>query len=193
LGEINNMKTKIPYVVYAVPAIAILIYMRHLEEVTIGHNYHRTLFIFLLPTLIGVVLLGYYRKLFVKNKILATKGVFAKIFVMLFYLLQGFLGSYLSLGIGTGLTWHYFNRKKAEQAVNEIFYCKITGFNRGTVRSGSNIWFLFQGHNENIKVDYQLIKKYLDASPKNYELEITAQRGIWNYYVLNDWTIITTR
>ncbi len=95
--------------------------------------------------------------------------------------------SYLMFGNIANITWEYINTREARQHLPEAFYFPITEFSEG--RKNNKIHFKFKGEHESINVAYKTIKPYLDTNPKGYELEVVARKGIWNYYVVEDWNI----
>jgi len=180
------------YKVLIVLVIISLIYRAFFKAHTVGHDYRYTLFVVSLPILIGVVLLGYYRRDFLKKRIFESNKLLIKSILILFYLIQGLLFSYISIGVASEATWNYFNKKTAKENFTETFQCKITGFLTQTGSMNPGFYFLFQGKNEAIRSDYNTMKNYLKKNPDNYEVIIQARKGIWNYYVIYDWTIKTT-
>jgi len=58
-----------------------------------------------------------------------------------------------------------------------------------TKRRPYSIHFKFRDRHESIIVDYSTLKEYVNENPKEYEIEIEAKEGIWNYYKLDNWTL----
>lgn len=108
-------------------------------------------------------------------------------FMIFFYLLQGFIFSYLSIGQITKISWDILNEKAIQQNQIETLRCDVTKFSKG--RRHYSIDFTFKGRHESIFVNYATIKKYVNENPKDYEIVIEAKEGIWNYYKLDNWTI----
>jgi len=86
------------------------------------------------------------------------------------------------------ITWEYLNTREAEQQMPKVIHCQVESFNERRGRHSSNsIGFTFNNRHQGFQVSYPYIKPYLSANPDDYKLEIVTQKGIWNYYVVNDW------
>ena len=172
-----------------------VVYVLHrmfFEHKTIGHDTRYAIFVFGIPTITGILILAFYRRNFLLSTFATANGFALKLFVITFYFIQGLLFSYLSFGLVANATWNYINKRTAEQNPKETIHCRVTKFSLSGYRlGGDKIEFKYQGRFESIRVEYRTIKEYLNQPLSNYELEISVQKGIWNYYVLNDWTIKT--
>jgi hypothetical protein len=162
-------------------------YYFFLEPSVIGHDNRYAIYIFLLPTLSGLLILAVYRRQFLINNFSSNKGFLIRTFMLLFYLIQGLIFSYLSFGQAAKISWDILNTRTAKQNAEEIFDCKITRF--WTSRRSNNIDFLFKDRHNKFKVQHSVIKDYLDTNPSDYYLEIRARKGLWNYYLVEDWDI----
>jgi len=180
---------KVHYKIVIGLMIVFILYYKFIHPKTIGYNFHYTLYIVVLPIIIGILALGYYRRGFLLDKINISKRAFFKIFAGGFYLLQGILFSILSFGLVAIASWDYINKSTADRNPSEIIKCKITKFYSGGARSGPAIEFKYQNRNEKLSINYKTLKKYKDSSPEKYELQISIKRGLWNYCIVNDWTI----
>jgi hypothetical protein len=154
---------------------------------TIGHDIRYNIFIFWLPTLIGTLAIGIYRRKFILSKFLTNRGFSLWTFMAVFYLLQGFIFSYLSFGQVAKIGWDIANRQTANENPSETLICNVTRF--WSKRRPYAIEFNLNGKYEKINVDYQTLKSYIDESPKEYEIYIKAQRGLWNHYFVKNWTL----
>ena len=163
-----------------------VLYYYIIEPKTIGHDSRYTILIFALPTVIGMLILGIYRRQFLINKFTTNRGIVLWSFMTFFYFTQGVLFSYLSFGQVAKISWDYFNNKAVEQNIVEIFDCKITRFWTGKRPS---IDFNFNNRHESIRVNYSTIKEYKDTNPDDYYLKITLRKGLWNYYFVENWNI----
>ena len=161
-----------------------------IESKTIGHNKRYDIYIFWLPIFIGLIFLGIYRREFLIRKYLSFKEVHLKIYVIGFYLLQGILVSYLSFGQITSVIWNYINKNVAEKNPTEIFICKVTGF---YTKKNPDISFKFKNRTEVFGVNNETNRENYNRNPKDYELEITVQKGIWNYYIVKHWKLKNIR
>jgi hypothetical protein len=164
-----------------------IIYYLFIEPKTIGHDDRYLIYIFLLPTIGGAILLGIYRRQFLINRFSTNKGFILWSFMIFFYLAQGILFSYLSFGQLAKISWDYCNYTVAKNNNEETLYCDIRRFWTGKRPS---IDFTFNDRNERFRVEYSDIKPYKDKDYKNYKLKINATEGIWNYYTVHGWTIV---
>ena len=184
--QIEKKREKLHFRIIIGLAIIGVIYYYFIEPKTIGHDKRYTIYIFTLPTIIGMLILGFYRKQFLITIFKTNRGFTLWTFMTFFYLLQGIIFSYLSFGQVAKISWDFFNSKVVEQNSEEIFDCKITRFWNG---KSPSIDFKFKGSHESIKVNYSIIKEYKDKNEDDYTLNIQATRGLWNYYKLNEWNI----
>lgn len=161
-------------------------YYYFIEPKTIGHDSRYFIYIFLLPTISGMLILGLYRWRFLINRFATNKGIVFWIFMTFSYLIQGFIFSYLSFGQVAKVSWDYFNNEVVKQNTNEILNCEITRF---WTRKPQSIDFKFNNRHEKLNVNYATIKKYKRKNAKDYYLEINATKGLWNYYKVNEWAI----
>lgn len=161
-------------------------YYYFLEPKTIGHDIRYTIYIFALPTLIGMIVLGIYRRQFLLNRFATNRGFLLWTFMFFFYLLQGLFFSYLSFGQLSKITWDYYNYKTSQQNSVETIVCPVTKFS--TARR-SHIDFKFNNRYESFRVRYSAIKDYENKNAKEYNIKISATKGLWNYYIVNDWEV----
>lgn len=163
-----------------------VVYHYFFDLTTIGHDNRYTIYVFLLPTLTGMLLLAFYRKDFLLHKLAISNRLFEKFIVIIFYLIQGFLFSFFSVGLAGKITFNCFNNYIANQHQTEIITCEITRFWTGRQ---SGIDFKYNNRYDKFSVKSSIIKAYKDKQPKDYKLEISARKGLWNYYLVDDWTI----
>lgn len=164
-----------------------VVYYLYWEPTTIGHDSRYTFYIFLLPTLLGLLTLAVYRRKLLINKFSMNKSFKLWTLMTIFYLIQGLLISYLSFGQIAKISWDILNTRTAKKNIEEVFDCKITRFWTG--KSSNNIDFIFKDRNNNFNVHYNNIKEYLETNPDDYYLKITARKGLWNYYLVESWEI----
>lgn len=164
-----------------------VVYYYFIEPKTIGDDIRYSIYIFWLPTIAGLVLLAIYRRQFLIQKFRTNKGFILWTIMILFYLLEGFIFSYLSFGQAAKVSWDILNYSVTKQNQTEVLRCDVTRFWTG--RKSNSIDFTFNGKHEEIKVQYKTIKKYLDENPDDYEVILEAQKGIWGYYTLNSWKL----
>lgn len=157
------------------------------EPNLIGYDSRYAIYIFLLPTLLGLLTLAVYRRQFLINRFSTNKGFTLWTFMTVFYLLQGVLFSYLSFGQVAKISWDIMNNRAAKQHVVETFDCQVTRFWTG--RRSNSIDFLFNDRHDKFDVQYKTIKAYLDKDPNDHYVRISARKGLWNYYLVEDWDL----
>jgi hypothetical protein len=187
--KIKNKEKKINrkhYILLILAMIFFIINHTFFESPTIGHDIRYTIYIFFLPVLIGILFFGIYRKDFLVRTYLSFNETYAKIYVICFYLLQGIIVSYLSFGQIADVTWNYIITREAEKNKVEIINCKVEGF---YTRKNPDISFKFKNRIEVFSVTQEMNRQNYNRNPKDYLLEITVQKGIWNYYVVKNWEL----
>ena len=152
----------------------------------IGYDVRYTLFILWGPVISGIVILGIYRRKFLIYKFSTTRGFAVWIFMIFFYLVEGIFVAYLSLGQVARISWLVANKAAEEKNQTELIACDVTKF---WAKRKPFIEFKFRGRYESIQVNYGAIAEYQDKNPDQYHLEIEAKKGVWNYYIIDRWTI----
>ncbi|WP_123947547.1 hypothetical protein [Flavobacterium reichenbachii] len=160
------------------------------EDITIGYDIRYIIYIFCLPLIVGIVFFGIYRKEFLIRMYLSVNETYAKIYVIGFYLIQGIIVSYLSFGQITSVIWNCINKKEAEKNKIEIVSYNVTDF---YTRKNPHVTFKFKNRTEILKVSSETNRKNQDRNPKDYQIEITTQKGIWNYYIVKHWELKNIR
>lgn len=189
--KIKEKKTEqIHYSLLIFAMIFCVVNLAFIESKTIGGDNRYEIYIFLLPTLIGILFFGIYRKDFLIGKYLSFKETYAKIYVIGFYLIQGILVSYLSFGQIASIIWNYINKNEAEKNPTEIVICKVTGF---YTKKNPDVRFDFKNQTEVFNVSSETNRENYTRNPKDYEIEITVQKGIWNYYIVKHWKLKNIR
>jgi hypothetical protein len=181
---------RIHYSLLIFALIFCIVNLAFIESETIGHDERYVIYIFWLPTIIGIIFFGLYRREFLIRKYLSFKKTYDKIYVIGFYLLQGILVSYLSFGQTASVIWNYLNKKESEKNMTEIINCKVTGF---YTKKNPEVSFEFKNQTEVFNVSSETNRENYNRNPKDYELEITVQKGIWNYYIVKHWKLKNIR
>lgn len=180
---------KLGKVHYAVLIGLLVINLLHnifLDAQILGHDTRYGLYIIAIPLILGLLFTACYRRKFIWFKLNTAKGALLKSVSAGFYLLEGVFFSFLSFVFLAHAIWNYENKTIAGQNPSEIIHCKVDKF-----VSGKNpaIDFRYQNRSEAIKTDYQTIREFKGEDPHKCELEITVQKGIWNYYIIKGWTV----
>lgn len=156
------------------------------DPTIIGHDNRYMLYVLLLPMITGMLGLAYYRKDFLLQKLRAFDKFWIKSFAVAFYLTQGMLFSYFSLGLTGKIVFNYVNNLKANGSKTETINCEITNFWTGRQ---PHIDFIFENRFERFSVNSQTIKALELKNPTAYTLELTARKGLWNYYIIDRWEV----
>ena len=164
-----------------------LVYRYFLMPKTIGGDWQYLVYVFCLPTFVGMLALGYYRRRFLINRFATNRGIVLWSFMTLFYLVQGVMFSYLSAGQAAGIVWDVCNQQVAAQSPVETVECDVTRFM--SIR-GSFVDIRFQDQHERLYTTYRHIKPYLNKPPQDFKVRLHVQRGIWMHYVIKDWGIV---
>ncbi|OYU84994.1 MAG: hypothetical protein CFE24_04175 [Flavobacterium sp. BFFFF2] len=162
-----------------------VIYSVFIEPKTIGNDIRYSIFIIWIPIIFGILALGIYRWKFLTNSFATNKGLILKMYLAVFYLIQGVLFSFLSFGQMAKMSWDYVNYSKAKLSTTVTFHCEV--LNVWKSKKSNQIYFTFDHKPELFNVSNQFIKDYGNKNPKNYTLEINARKGLWNYYFVDNW------
>lgn len=184
-GE-KRLEKKHIWLIYLFGIIAAAYYF-FIEPTTIGHDRRYLIYIFLLPTIFGMIVLGIYRREFLVNRFSQNKGFILWTFMLVFYLGQGFIFSYISFGQAAKMGWDYVNYRATQENQEETLICPVADFRTG--KRQDYIDFKFNGKYESLKVSYSTFRDYQGKNPNDYFLRINATKGLWSYYTVNGWTI----
>ncbi len=153
----------------------------------IGHNNNYFIYIGILPVLAGLIFNGLYRRKILLAELTKMRWDFSKFLVIIFLLFQGLVFSLFSFGLAARVTWDVLNKRAAGQSPTEIKYCPITQF---YTRKSSVIYFKYENRSERLQVNYDSIKDLVN-SKADYTLKLTVRKGLWNYYIIDNWQILT--
>ncbi|MCP2029343.1 putative integral membrane protein [Flavobacterium sp. HSC-32F16] len=182
----EKKREQIHYLLVILAMIFCIVNFTFYDDNTIGHDVRYIIYVFCLPLVIGILFFGIYRREFLIKTYLSFKETYAKIYVIGFYLLQGIIVSYLSFGQIANVMWNYINKKEAAKNKIEIINCNVTGF---YTKKNPDISFEFKNETEVFEVNSETNRKNYNRNPKDYQLEITVQKGIWNYYIVKHWEL----
>jgi hypothetical protein len=191
----KNIKrtSNLNYIILVGLVVLFVVYRSYFKTETIGSDFRYFLIVFLIPTVLGILILGIMKKEFLKTIFKESRGSLLKGFLIFLYVVQGFLFSYLSVGLLANVIWDNLNKKTADLNSIEIIDCKIKKINSGTSKTSPNIYFLFNDKSERISIDHETYGKYYGSKLTDLKLQISVRKGIWSYYVLDEWKIINNR
>lgn len=180
------------YIILIGLILVYVIYRSYFKIDTIGHDYRYSLFVLLIPTISGIIILGYLKREFLTDKLNESKGVLQKGFLILLFLLQGFIFSYFSIGFVADAIWNHLNKKTADMSSAEIVSCELTGIYSGTSKSSPKVNFEFHGKPEHLTIDHKTYGQYFTFTLKDLKIHLIIRKGIWDFYIIDNWEIKTT-
>lgn len=189
----DKRSTSRNYIILVGLVVLFVVYRSYFKTETIGGDSRYLLIVLVAPTLLGILIIGYFKRKFLRFRLNEAKGIFQKGLLFLFYFIQGFLFAYLSFGLFASIIWDNINKKTVDLNQKEIVYCRITDINSGTSKSSPNMYYLFQGNSECLSIDHKTYGKYYNTELVDLNLQLTVRKGIWNYYILDGWEIINNR
>ena len=181
------------YIILIGLVLVYVIYRSYFKLDTIGHDYRYFLIVLLLPTTSGIIILGYLKREFLIDKLNESKGVFQKGLLILLFLVQGFIFSYFSVGFVADAIWNHLNKKTADTSSAEIISCELTGIYSGTSKSSPKVYFEFHGKPEHLTIDHKTYGQYFTSKLKDLEIQLKIRKGIWNFYIIDNWEIKNNR
>lgn len=163
-----------------------VIFYFFIKPITIGHDIRYSIYIFWLPTIIGMFALGLYRKNFLIQRFTSKKAIGLFIIDAFYFLVHGIIFSYLSFGQLASITWELLNYIEAKQNPQEIIECEVERF---WVKKNPTIDFKLDNKSERLKVKYSEIEMYSEENPTDYKIDIRVHKGIWNHYLVEDFEV----
>lgn len=176
---------KIYYRIFIALLISWLAYHLLYRSDRIGGDYHYTLYVFFLPTMLGMVVLAIYRKKHLIQILSKSKSLLYKSLVILFYTAIGFLFSYMSFGLISETVFDSVNQAEQSKKPLETITCPVTDFHFSK-RGYPKIYFTYEGITENVPVSNSQIDEYYESDPANYIIALKVRQGIWKYYRVYD-------
>lgn len=163
------------------------IYYYFIAPKTLGHDVRYSIYIFGLPTLIGLVSIGIYARLFLIREFSTHKEIGSRIFMAFMYLLQGIFFSYFSFGQAAKMGFDFLNDNVASKNKIETVECVVDNFSYG---KNPSIEFHFNGHYERLEVAYSFIAPHKNENPNHYSVRLILKKGLWNYYRIQSWSLL---
>jgi hypothetical protein len=164
-----------------------LAYQQHKPPV-IGHSLLYVIFIQVLPSLIGGLALTAY---FTKGGINETVALWKKTLGFGVVFLCASLFSFAALGLPADAGFNYLNYKVAKKQPVTIVTLPVAKFHEGHGRRATyKIYFDFEGNTESLSTSHESIKYYIAHKDKKNYIRINIRKGIWNYYLVEDWAVV---
>jgi len=163
-----------------------IVYHWIFDKFTIGSDFRYSLYVFWIPTVTGLVIFAFYRRGFLMTQFSVNRGIILWGFMIVFYIAQGILFSYLSFGQVAKIAWNIANDRAAAKANTRIIHCPITRF---WIGRKCTVDIEFNGRSERLPTSFSFIHQYEDADPENYDAVVTVRRGLWDHYVIDDLVI----
>lgn len=151
----------------------------------IGHDMRHTIWVVLVPTLTGTAVYGVWQRVVFFRYLTDSDRIF-RVMACIFFLCTCLFVGYFTFGFGAKAAWDYLNRREAASQPPEYITCQVDRFRAG---KNASIDFHFRGQRETFGVTYQQIKPYKDSLPGAYYLDLTVQKGLWNYYIVDHWEV----
>lgn len=179
---------RVHYRLLIVLIIVAIIHYTFFSATMIGGDRRYALYIFWLPTLCGILAIAFYRRRFLMREYQESPKSPWSVLLFLFYFAQAFIFSYLSIGQIAQISWTIMAKQVGEKNQVETMKFPVSRFfyHRGTV----DVEFKFDGRHEELKTRHRDLIGYEEVLAKDYVVEISARKSIWNYYLVDDWEII---
>jgi len=169
-----------------------LLHYLFFNKPTIGGNGNYVIYIFFLPMIVGLIIIGLYQRKFIIKELTIKEDWISKLINLTLNLIVGFFVSYLSFGSIAHYIWNQINIRESNNNIMEYYECEIESFHipKGT-SSRNKIWFYFKGRMESINVSYKSINRYENKNPKDFKLILNVKEGIWDNYIIDSYKIKT--
>lgn len=170
-----------------------IIHYLFIESKDIGSDIRYDLFVFWIPTCIGMLITIRFDFLQLNWKVTfedlkKEKNIFFKIFTIPFLLVIHFTVAVIMFWMPSNIVWDTCNKMEAKNNKIEVREFQIAKFQLS--RSSDSVGFYYNGKWESIPVSYKAIKPYLDKNPKDYTIRLELRKGIWNYYIVDSYDIL---
>ncbi len=192
--EIDKKKDNLHYNAFVFFAIIAVLKYLLFDEKLIGSDIRYDIFIFWLPIILGLIILGVYQRKYLIYVFKDNDTIINKIKYFGFVLLIGSMFSYLSFHTTTDFVFQIINKNEIEKTESKIVDFEIDSFNEKKggktqlITGGNRIWYEYEGNKESFKVEKEIIE-LLKKDLKNYLIEIELKKGIWNHFIIVDWNI----
>lgn len=179
---------RLHYRVLIVLIIVAIIHYSFFSVTTIGGDSRYALYVFWIPTLCGILAIAFYRRKFLMHEYQEYQRSPWSVLLFLFYFAQAFLFSYLSAGQIAQISWTIVAKQVGEESTVEIMKFPVSRFFYH--RRNVDVEFEFDGHREELRARHRDLVGYERVLAKDYYIEISTRKTIWNYYLVDDWKIL---
>lgn len=107
----HNQEENTAYILLIALSIYGISYYFIFKPLTIGHNINYNLYIVWIPIIIGLIVISWLRKDFLKRLNKTFKSKTDKVLTYLLLFIMGLMYSYLSFGITTEIVFQIINKK----------------------------------------------------------------------------------
>lgn len=162
------------------------------EPFIIGNDIRYWIFIFWIPFIAGKLAIGIYRKQYIINSF----GRFEEfkwrfIPLGLYFIVASMIFSYIILGMTVRMGFKTACYLTAKRNPTELIIYDVNGFMIDLpVRSHKYISGKLNDDFEEFPCSYKYLEQYKDANPKDYVIMVTARKGVWNHYYVEDWEVV---
>ncbi len=177
------------YTIFFCLMLFTFIYSACLEPKTLGSDIKFDIFIFWIPLLSGALFLGIYKRGFIINKLISGRDIETRIYSGTLLLVQGLAISYISFGQAALVSWNFVNSYEAEQNPKTTIKCNVVSFSKNKKSRYNSIKFILNNKEESVLAGKGVVERNINKNPDDYAIEVKVQKGIWGYYILDDWEL----
>jgi uncharacterized membrane protein len=113
------------------------------------------------------------------------------VFYVAAFFVINFVYAYIVFGMPTHIVWSYVNRKVAEKNPIEYYSSDVVSFNKKSGRGGRNsIAINFKENHDYVHVSRDYINQFIKEIPKEYKMNFSVRKGLWNEYVVVDYNVL---
>jgi hypothetical protein len=165
----------------------------YLQPNLFGHDARYTIYILWLPIIGGIAIIAYWQRKFLLDDFRHEKKFWDAFVMGILYFLGGLIFSFMSFAQLVGAGFDAANYSAAKHAHPMVIECPVDRFfvGRGHDITHYEADFTLNNHPEYITMDWQDFKQYDIKNPRKYKLKLTMRKGIWNFYLLDNWDIVT--
>lgn len=192
--NIDKKEDKLHYNIFVFFTIATIIKYIVFDEKIIGGDLRYTIFIFWIPFILGLIILGIYQRDKIIFVVKSGDSVIQKILYFIFLLIIGGTVSFFSMYTMSDLLFQIVNNRKIENKKSEIINFEIKSFDEDKnsrsqiFAGGDKVWFIYNSKKESLKLDHKKFES-IELEPKKHVLNIKLKKGIWNHATVSNWSI----